>query len=135
MVTVECEVSALRRGQPSVRVAGLLVDPHAEFTWLPKSALIRAGIGIGNKRMAFVLADGRIVKRCVGYAMLRADGFESVDEVVFADLGDVPVLGSRTLDGFGAIVDDAPSAPAIISPWTRRLATRASVRPARNWLT
>jgi hypothetical protein len=37
--------------------------------------------------------------------MLRADGFESVDEVVFADLGDVPVLGSRTLDGFGAIVD------------------------------
>jgi hypothetical protein len=36
---------------------------------------------------------------------LRAGGFETVDEVVFAELGDVPLLGWRTLEGFGAIVD------------------------------
>ena len=52
-----------------------------------------------------MLADGRIVKRSVGYALLRAGGFETVDEVVFAELGDVPLLGSRTLEGFGAVAD------------------------------
>jgi predicted aspartyl protease len=72
---------------------------------LPKSALGRAGVAVVKKRLAFVLADGRIVKRSVGYAILRAGGFEAVDEVVFAELGDVPLLGSRTLEGFGAAVD------------------------------
>jgi predicted aspartyl protease len=81
------------------------VDARAEFTWLPKSALARAGIAVVKKRLAFVLADGRIVKRSVGYAILRAGDFETVDEIVFAELGDVPLLGSRTLEGFGAVVD------------------------------
>ena len=105
MFTVECEVSALRRSQAPVRIAGVSVDARAEFTWLPRPALVRAGIAVVNKRLAFALADGRIVRRCVGYAILRAGGFETVDEVVFADLGDVPLLGSRTLEGFGAVVD------------------------------
>ena len=105
MFTIECEVGALRRGHARVRIAGVSVDPRAEFTWLPKAALARAGIAVVKKRLAFVLADGRIVRRSVGYASLRADGFETVDEVVFAELGDVPLLGSRTLEGFGAAVD------------------------------
>jgi predicted aspartyl protease len=41
----------------------------------------------------------------VGYAVLRAAGFETVDEVVFAEPGDLNLLGSRTLEGFGATVD------------------------------
>ena len=105
MFTIECEVGALRRGHARVRIAGVSVDPRAEFTWLPKGALARAGIAVVKKRLAFVLADGRIVKRSVGYAMLRASGFETVDEVVFAELGDVPLLGARTLEGFGAVAD------------------------------
>jgi predicted aspartyl protease len=105
MFTVECEVGALRREHAPVRIGGVSVDTRAEFTWLPKPALARAGIAVVKKRLAFVLADGRIVKRSVGYAILRVDGFETVDEVVFAELGDVPLLGSRTLEGFGAAAD------------------------------
>jgi predicted aspartyl protease len=105
MFTVECEVGPLRRNHAPVRIGGVSVDARAEFTWLPKLALARAGIAVVKKRLAFVLADGRIVKRSVGYAILRADGFETVDEVVFAELGDVSLLGSRTIEGFGAAVD------------------------------
>ncbi len=35
---------------------------------------------------------------------------------------------------FVSTVADAAIAPAMISPWVRRLSTRASVRPALNWL-
>jgi hypothetical protein len=34
-----------------------------------------------------------------------AEGFETVDEVVFAEPGDMTVLGGRTLEGFGVMVD------------------------------
>src|SRR5262245_39683110 len=121
MFTVDCEVGALRREHAPVRIGRVSVDTRIEFTWLPKLALARAGIAVVKKRLAFVLADGRIVKRSVGYAILRADGFETVDEVVFAELGDVPLLGARTLEGFGAVAEarckrliaaDPPPAPA-----------------------
>ena len=105
MFTVECEVTTLRRNHAPVRIGGVSVDARAEFTWLPKAVLAHAGIAVVKKRLAFVLAGGRIVKRSVGYALLRAGGFETVDEVVFAELGDVPLLGWRTLEGFGAVVD------------------------------
>jgi len=47
-----------------------------------------------------------MVQREVGYAILRAEGFETVDEVVFADPGDLHLLGVRTLEGFGVLVDN-----------------------------
>ena len=74
MFTVECEVSALRRTHAPVRIGGVSVDARAEFSWLPKPALAHAGIAVVKKRLAFVLADGRIVKRSVGYAPRREPG-------------------------------------------------------------
>ena len=41
----------------------------------------------------------------MGYALLKVNGFETVDEVVFAKDGDLNLLGARTLTGFGAIID------------------------------
>jgi hypothetical protein len=41
----------------------------------------------------------------VGYAILTAEGYETTDEVVFAQPGDMTLLGVRTLEGFGVIVD------------------------------
>ena len=43
--------------------------------------------------------------RSVGFAILRAGGFFTVDEVVFGEPGDRAILGARTLVGFGARVD------------------------------
>ncbi|MFB0516929.1 MAG: hypothetical protein ACETWG_10065 [Candidatus Neomarinimicrobiota bacterium] len=33
------------------------------------------------------------------------DTFETIDEVVFGKPGDMRLLGARTLEGFGAVVD------------------------------
>jgi len=40
-----------------------------------------------------------------GFAILSASGFRTIDEGVFAESGDLQLLGSRTLEGFGAMVD------------------------------
>ena len=37
---------------------------------------------------------------------MQADGFETIDEVVFCEPGDLTLLGVRTLDGFGVMVDN-----------------------------
>lgn len=44
--------------------------------------------------------------RPVGYAILAAEGFETADEVVFAEPGDRTLLGVRTIEGFGVVVDN-----------------------------
>ena len=51
------------------------------------------------------MANGEVITRDIGYAIIKVNGFETVDEIVFAHSGDLNLLGSRTLEGFGAIVD------------------------------
>ena len=94
--------SDLDRYTPSLEV---LVDTGSELTWLPADALLQIGITPLRKR-TFQTATKQIVQRDVGYAILRAEGFETIDEVVFAESGDMNLLGVRTLEGFGVIVDN-----------------------------
>ena len=103
--SVECEVVNLRRPSRSAKRAKLLVDSGSEFTWIPESALRQAGIRSAKKDLTFVMANGQPVTRSTGYATLRVEGFETADEVVFGRPGDLALLGSRTLEGFGAVVD------------------------------
>ena len=42
----------------------------------------------------------------MGYAILSAKGYETNDEVVFAEPGDLTLLGVTTLEGFGVVVDN-----------------------------
>jgi hypothetical protein len=37
--------------------------------------------------------------------IIHCDQFQTVDEVVFAEPGDLSLLGARTLEGFNAAVD------------------------------
>jgi len=60
---------------------------------------------VEKRDQKFVMANGEVITRDIGYAILRANGFETVDEIVFARRGDLNLLGARTLEGFGAIVD------------------------------
>lgn len=39
-------------------------------------------------------------RREVGYAILYVDTFETIDEVVLGQPGDMSLLGARTLEGF-----------------------------------
>ena len=83
----------------------VLVDTGSELTWLPKDLL--AGIGVAPvRKQNFSTATQQLVTRETGYAILSAEGFETVDEVVFAEPGDMSLLGVRTLEGFGVMVDN-----------------------------
>ena len=81
-----------------------LVDTGSELTWFPKEVL--EGIGVmPRKSRSFRMADGKLLSRPVGYVILNCGEFETSDEVVYAEPGDMKLLGVRTLEGFGAMAD------------------------------
>ena len=88
------------RSEP-VRV---LVDSGSELSWLPAEVLAATGI-VPRRKRSFRLADGRTMERDVGFCILEAEGFITNDEIVFAQPGDMHLLGVRTLEGFGVMVD------------------------------
>ena len=102
---VDCEIVNPRSPSKSVVVKRALVDSGAEYTRVPASLLKKASIGVRKKDVSFLMANGQTITRDVGYAIIRAQGFETVDEVVFGRPGDLRILGSRTLEGFAAVVD------------------------------
>ncbi|MFN0080408.1 MAG: retroviral-like aspartic protease family protein [Prosthecobacter sp.] len=81
-----------------------LVDTGSELTWMPAALLEDIGIQRQKKR-SFRTATGQTLVRDVGYGLVRAEGFETVDEIVFGEASDMTLLGVRTLEGFGAAVD------------------------------
>jgi predicted aspartyl protease len=83
----------------------VLVDTRSELTWLPKELLAGIKVAPARKRN-FSTATQQLVTRDTGYAIVSAEGFETVDEVVFAEPGDMALLGVRTLEGFGVTVDN-----------------------------
>jgi len=93
-------VERQRRTQP-VRV---MVDTGAELSWLPKKELLAAGIAPEGKKR-FATATNQVVERDYGYAILQAEGYATNDEIVFAEDGDMSLLGVRTLEGFSVMVD------------------------------
>ena len=82
-----------------------LVDTGSELTWIPADLLHRAGI-VPRRKRSFATATQKLVERDVGYAIVAAEGFETSDEVVFAEPSDTVLLGVRTIEGFGVIVDN-----------------------------
>jgi predicted aspartyl protease len=83
----------------------VLVDTGSELTWLPKDLSIGIKVSPVRKR-SFSTATKQPVTRETGYAIVSSEGFETVDEVVFAESGDMTLLGVRTLEGFGVMVDN-----------------------------
>jgi predicted aspartyl protease len=90
------------RCTPPVEV---MVDTGSELSWLPKRLLLDTGI-IPRGRKRFATATQQIVERDFGYAILKAEGYSTIDEVVFAEESDMTLLGVRTLEGFSVMVDN-----------------------------
>src|ERR1039457_6926238 len=83
----------------STAVRRLMVDTGAESTWIDATALEAIGIERRKKDLQFQLANGQIITRSVGYAVLRVDKAETRSEVGCAQRGDLQLLGGRALGG------------------------------------
>ena len=94
-----------KREELATEPVSALVDTGSELTWLPGDILKGIGITPRRKRI-FALANQQKIQRDVGYVVLSAEGYETIDEVVFAEPGDMSILGVRTLEGFGVMVDN-----------------------------
>lgn len=102
---VDCEIIHIRNPKKTANVPHLLVDTGSEHSWIAAETLEKLGVKIEKKDQPFLMANGQTITRPIGYAILRAEGFETVDEVVFGQPGDLQLLGARTMEGFGAMVD------------------------------
>lgn len=89
----------------SIRIRKLLVDTGSEYTWIPFARLEKIGVRREKKDVRFVMANGEMVTRSVGFAILHVAGHFTIDEVVFAEAGDLALLGARTLEGLNLTVD------------------------------
>ena len=92
-----------RRGHVE-EIGETLVDTGSEFTWVPAALL--AALGVPPERtQRFRLADGRIVEREMGFAIVHAGGTTAVDHVVFGTPTDLVLIGARCLEGLNLRVD------------------------------
>jgi len=83
----------------------MLVDTGSEYTWVSAKTLDKLDIEREKKDVNFVTANRQVVTRSVGFAIVRYDKFFTVDEVVFAERGDLLLLGARSLEGLSLMVD------------------------------
>jgi predicted aspartyl protease len=101
----KCTVSNVAQRKRSGSIAKILVDTGSEYTWIPEAVLEKIGVGREKKDLTFLMANGQRITRSVGFAIVLVDGCFTVDEVVFAEKGDLSLLGARTLEGLNLRVD------------------------------
>ena len=102
---VSCKIENTARRERSAVVSKMLVDTGSENTWIPAATLEKLGIKREKKDLEFTMANGQKVTRSVGSAIVRVDKYFTADEVVFAERGDLLLLGARTLEGLNLTVD------------------------------
>ena len=92
-----------RRGATEV-LRDVLVDTGAEATWVPRAVLDALGI-LPERIERYQMADGRILERQVGFALVHVGAKATADDVVFAEPEDTMFLGARSLEGLNLRVD------------------------------
>jgi predicted aspartyl protease len=87
-----------------VSLDNVMVDTGSEYNWFPETVL--AELGVTPVRVdRFETADGRILERAVGFALLYASGRSTATVVVFAGPGEMTLLGAIGLEGMNLRVD------------------------------
>ena len=122
----DVEVANLVQPLKRELIRTVLVDTGAELSWFPASLLRSLGI-TRLKEWHFRQADGTVLSRWTGAALVYAGGTMTNDEVVFGETGDLVLLGSRSLEGLNLRIDpvrkqlvDAGPAPAAAGVWQLR---------------
>ncbi len=111
------EIQNWERRGPRRALPDTLVDTGSEYTWIPRDVLEELGV-VAQRKQGFIVADGRRIDREIGYALVRAGGSEAPDLVVFAEPGDMVLLGAHSLEGLNVKIDPVrkelvPAGPVI----------------------
>ncbi len=102
---VGCRIENHVNRQKSIRIPKLLVDTGSEYTWISETTLEKIGLTIEKKDVLFIMANGQEITRNMGFVIIRIDKYFTIDEVVFAQKGDLQLLGARTLEGLNLTID------------------------------
>jgi predicted aspartyl protease len=102
---IKCKVENIADRKKSAVIPKMLADTGSELIGFSANTLEKIDIQREKKDLTFVMANGRKITRSVGFAIIRYDKFFTVDEVVFAEKGDLLLLGARTLEGLSLTVD------------------------------
>jgi predicted aspartyl protease len=98
------QIAHLTNAERRLTLADVMVDTGSEYNWVPRGVL--ESLGVAEERVErFETADGRILTRPVGYAMIYAGSRNSPTIVVFAEPGDMVLLGAFGLEGLNLRID------------------------------
>jgi len=127
--SADCEVASHAHRHHWATVKGALVDTGSEHTWIARSTLMHLGV-VPEKQERFMMANGEVLTRDIGFAVLRVAGRITTDEIVFALPGDFEILGARTMEGLNLTVDPRgkrliPAGPHPAASGRRELVGRA----------
>lgn len=101
----------------------MLVDTGSDYRWIPATSLERIGVQREKNDLPFVMANGERVARSVGFAIIRLDRYFTIDEIVFAEKRDLPLLGARTLETLNLTVD--PKCKKLVAAGCRSITCRS----------
>ena len=113
-----------------------MVDTGSEYNWVPRSLLERLDVVV-QRVERFETANGQVLERDIGFAMLYAAGRVTATVVVFAEDGDMTLLGAIGLEGLNLRVDLArrelvPAGPVpVAASLDHRRAAPPSTHPRR----
>ena len=97
-------VAALASPHRRRDLGDVMVDTGSEYNWVPRDILL--DLGVAPVRIdRFETADGRVLEREVGFALFYAGDRSTAAAVVFADDGDMVLLGVHGLEGLNMRVD------------------------------
>ena len=105
LFSVGCLLENQKDRKRAVRVPKVMVDTGSELTWISQRQLEKIGVEPEKKDVHFVMANGEKITRSIGFAIVRVGKQFTTDEVVFAQKGDLQLLGARTLEGLNLRVD------------------------------
>jgi predicted aspartyl protease len=98
------EISSLTSPERRIAIADVMVDTGSEYNWISEELL--AELGVAPVRYdRFETADGRILERAVGFALIYAANRSTPTIVVFARPGEMTLLGAIGLEGMNLRID------------------------------
>jgi predicted aspartyl protease len=98
------EIAALDHPERRRMLSDVMVDTGSEYSWAPEELLAELGV-VPVRIDRFETANGEILERPVGFALIYVAGRVAPGVVAFGRPGDMVLLGAQTLEGLNLRVD------------------------------